>query len=91
MRMGCQHVKEGGINFMRSKTGTQVEIPMHRDLLRAVETAPNGNLTFLLTEYGKPFTSASFGDWFRDRVIEARLPSGLAAHGLRKACARRLA
>jgi hypothetical protein len=24
-------------------------------------------MTFLETEYGKPFTAAGFGNWFRDR------------------------
>lgn len=91
VRMGWQHVKEGVITVRQSKTGTQLEIPMHWDLRRAIETAPNGNLTFLLTDYGKPFTSDGFGNWFRDRVVEAQLPLGLAAHGLRKAACRRLA
>ena len=91
VRMGRQHVRDGVLTLRQSKTGTQLEIPLHRDLVRAIETAPNGSLTFLLTEYGKPFTSDGFGNWFRDRVTEAKLPTGLAAHGLRKAACRRLA
>ncbi|WP_315749573.1 MULTISPECIES: tyrosine-type recombinase/integrase [unclassified Bradyrhizobium] len=43
-----------------------------------------GDLTFLVTEYGKPFTPAGFGNWFRDRCNEAGLP-GCTAHGLKKA------
>ena len=37
-------------------------------------------------EWGKPFTAAGFGNWFRDRCDEAGLPQ-CAAHGLRKAAA----
>jgi integrase len=42
-----------------------------------------------MTEPGKPFTPAGFGNWFRDRCIEAGVPG--RAHGLRKAAASRLA
>jgi integrase len=51
---------------------------------------PADNLTYLVTVYGKPFTPAGFGNWFRDRCDEAGLPH-CSAHGLRKAAARRLA
>jgi len=46
---------------------------------------PTGQLTFLVTELGKPFTAAGFGNWFRDRRREAGIPEGYSAHGLRKA------
>jgi integrase len=48
-------------------------------------------LTFLVTEYGKPFAAAGFGNWFRDRCDEADLLKGISAHGLRVAGAIRLA
>jgi len=47
-------------------------------------------LTFLVTEYGKPFSPAGFGNWFREQCDGAGL-SKLSAHGLRKAGATRLA
>jgi integrase len=43
-----------------------------------------GNLTFLVTEYGKPFSENGIGNWFRDRCDEAGLPM-CTAHGLKKA------
>ncbi len=43
-----------------------------------------------MTEQGSPFTPAGFGNWFRERCNEAGLPH-CSAHGLRKACARRMA
>jgi integrase len=42
-----------------------------------------------VTEFGKPFTANGFGNWFRDRCVEAGVPG--RAHGLRKAAASRLA
>jgi integrase len=48
-------------------------------------------MTFLTTKHGKPFTAAGFGNWFSECVKEAGLPKNCAAHGLRKAAARRLA
>ncbi|KRQ95512.1 hypothetical protein CQ12_38675 [Bradyrhizobium jicamae] len=47
---------------------------------------PKDQLTFLMTEYGKPFAANGFGNWFRDRCNEAGLPH-CAAHSLRKAAA----
>lgn len=40
-------------------------------------------MTFLVTEFGAPFSDAGFGNWFRDRCDEAGLPQ-CSAHGLRK-------
>ncbi len=37
-----------------------------------------------MTEFGKPFTAAGFGNWFRKRCDEAGLKH-CSAHGLRKA------
>jgi hypothetical protein len=44
----------------------------------------------LANEFGKPFTSAGFGGWFRTRRDEAGL-HGLSAQGVRKAAATRAA
>ena len=49
-----------------------------------------GELTFLVTEFGKPFTANGFGNWFKKRCTEAGLPH-CSAHGVRKSAAARLA
>ena len=49
-----------------------------------------GTNTFLVTDYGRPFTPAGFGGWFRERCDEAGLHH-CTAHGLRKAFLRRMA
>lgn len=43
-----------------------------------------GDMTFLVTERGKPFTEKGIGNWFRDRCDGAGLPQ-CTAHGLKKA------
>ena len=46
-------------------------------ILKRIITEANdilGDLTFLVTAYGKPFSEAGFGNWFRDRCDEAGLP-----------------
>jgi len=47
-------------------------------------------MTFLVTEFGKPFTSNGFGNRFRKWCNEAGLKH-CSAHGLRKAAAAKLA
>jgi hypothetical protein len=70
----------------RLKTNVPFDIPLLPSLVTELELHPKDQLTFLMTEYGKPFTAAGFGNWFRDRCNEAGLPQ-CAAHGLRKAAA----
>src|ERR1700757_4191694 len=63
------------------------DIPVLPDLLAELELHPKSEqLAFLTTGYGKPFTAAGFGNWFREQCNEANLPH-CTAHGLRKAAA----
>lgn len=88
--MGRQHVNGHRIKVRQQKTDARLEIPMHPTLQAVMAATPRENLTFLVTSFGKPFTPAGFGNWFRERCNEAGL-SHCSAHGLRKAAARRLA
>jgi integrase len=91
IRMGRQHIREGVLTIRQNKTGTLVEIPVHTDLCAIIDATPSSHLTFLTTEHGRSFSVAGFGNWFREVCDQAGLPKGCAAHGLRKAAARRLA
>lgn len=88
--MGWQHVSGNRIEVCQQKTSARLSIRMHRNLQAVLAATPRENLTFLVTEYGKPFRPAGFGNWFRERCDEAGLPQ-CSAHGLRKAASRRLA
>lgn len=91
--MGRQHEKGGWLRFTqqknRNKSPITLEIPIRPELRRALDAGPTGDIVYLVTEFGKPFTFNGFGNWFRDRCIEAGVPG--RAHGLRKAAATRLA
>jgi integrase len=65
-------------------------VPVLPALARALDAVPPGQPTYLVTEFGRPFAVAGFGNWFSDRCREAGL-TGCSAHGLRKAAAARLA
>jgi integrase len=90
LRMGWQHVNGDAIAVRQEKTDTALLIPMHPQLVAVLASVPRGNLTFLMTEHGAPFTSNGFGNWWRDRCNEAGLRH-CSFHGLRKAAATRLA
>jgi integrase len=92
IRMGRQHVRGNAIEVVQQKTGTRLAIPIAPELAEAIAACPAEHLTFLMTELGAPFTSANtFGNWFTLCTRQAGIPSGLSAHGLRKAASRRLA
>lgn len=87
VRLGRQHLKDRALCFVQQKNEKrqhkQMRLPILPMLAEALETVPKSQMTFLQTEYGKPFTAAGFGNWFRDRCDEAGLQS-YSAHGLRK-------
>jgi integrase len=59
-------------------------------LRKIIESSPSGELTFLVTDFRRPFSTAGFGNKFRYWCDQAGLPH-CSAHGLRKAAATRLA
>ncbi len=91
IRMGRPNVKGLVLHLVQRKTGTPLAIQMHRDLREALAHAPADHITFLTTQYGSAFTDAGFGNWFRDKMNDARLPADCRAHGLRKTAAKKLA
>lgn len=93
VRMGRQHRVGDAIRVRQVKTDAMLTLPLHPALRRELDLLAPTNLTFLLTAFGKPFTAAGFGNWFRDVVdaVPGLKGQSLASHGLRKATARRLA
>lgn len=90
VRMGPQHIRDGWISVRQQKTGRTLEIPVHPRLAEILAASSIGNLAFLVTAAGAPFTAAGFGNKMREWCEEAGLPQ-CSAHGLRKALCRRLA
>ncbi|MCC6780595.1 MAG: tyrosine-type recombinase/integrase [Hyphomicrobiales bacterium] len=87
IRFGKQHAKGGRLIFTqhkgRNRKPKRLTLPVLPALQRIIDATPCGDLTFLVNEFGRPFTDAGFGNWFRDRCVEASVPG--RAHGLRKA------
>ena len=93
VKLGRQHEKDGWLRFVPSKTGYQrkrmSEKPILPILADIIAQSPTGDLTYLVTSYGKPFTPAGFGNWFRRAVQRGRaFPShrARAAQGGRDHC-----
>ena len=104
IRFGKQHVRVNSNavedDFERALIFTQfkgrkrkpvtLEIPIIPQLWEIIEQSPTDDLTFLVTEFGLPFSDAGFGNKMRQWCDEAGLPQ-CSAHGLRKASSARLA
>jgi enterobacteria phage integrase len=92
-RMTWQDIshKTGRIKVIQQKTGTKIQVPLHRDLRVVLERARHNHVTIITTEFGKPFAVDGFSSFMRDAITAAGLPLDCQPHGLRKAAGRRLA
>lgn len=86
INLGRQHVRNGVIEYQANKNDAPLFIVIPGPLALSIEMAPTGDMIFLTSDWKQPFASAaSFGNWFRDRCIEAGV--SVRAHGLRKLAA----
>lgn len=90
VKLGRQMESNGSLRFRQVKTEKWLTVPILPELRAELDRHPSNHLTFLVTEYGHPFSAAGFGNWFHDRCAEAGLKK-CSAHGLRKAGATRAA
>lgn len=94
IRIGRAHVRQEWIRLTqfknRNRNPTTLEIPIIPELQRIIDATKTGDMTYLVTAHGRPFTRAGFGNRMRDWCDEAGLPQ-CSSHGLRKAAAERLA
>ncbi len=93
VKLGPGMVEGGALRMIPRKTRhKRVEAsykPILPVLADIIAKSPTGQFTYLATERRKPFSAAGFGNWFKDRCVEANVPG--SAHGLRKAGATILA
>jgi integrase len=91
VQLGRPNARDGWLHFTQSKTVAEMKIPIAPPLSEIIAATPMvGVKTFLVTKYGRPFTPAGFGGWFREQCDMAGLRH-CTAHGLRKAFLRRMA
>ena len=90
-RLTRRNIRGGRIAFRRGKTGVEADLPLLPALAKELAYLPPNQMMLLVHgTQGKSYTPESFGNWFKEQCGEAGLPH-CAAHGLRKAGARRLA
>jgi len=92
--LGWGNIKGDRIEYRRQKTkktnNTLVSIPIHPALTEALNHCSNESFTFLETSQNRSRSPNGLGNLMREWCSDAGLPK-CTAHGLRKACARRLA
>jgi integrase len=93
-RIGRQHIRGDVLEIVPQKTARTTGVTVHQRLPQALldsirATTLTGTEALVVTDYGRPFTAAGFGNWFREICDAAGVPG--SAHGLRKAGAVRAA
>jgi site-specific recombinase XerD len=105
MHLGCARVDSVGlgngnvhtvqgtkvVRYNRGKTEVEANVPLPQALQDIIAATPTvGVKTWLVSEYGKPFSAAGFGNKFGEWCRQANLmDSKKRAHGLRKTAATR--
>lgn len=88
--IGRQHRRGDKLHLHHSKNASDTIVPVTPELEAALSAVRGTNLTYLVTEFGKPFSVKGFANWFRRACVTAGIPH-CSPHGLRKAASRRLA
>lgn len=88
VRLGRQMERDGWLSWTahkgRNRSPVVVTLPILPALRAAIDACPSGHMTYLVTDFGRPFTSNGFGNKMREWCDQAGLPH-CSAHGLRKA------
>lgn len=93
--LGRQHLtKDGRLRYTQFKNRyikpIEVDIPLIPEFQNILDASPLGDMTFLVTEFNRPFSANGFGNRMRKWCDDAGLPQ-CSAHGVRKPAAARLA
>jgi len=84
-------ITDGAVHVIQEKTGAELWVPIHPDLLRAMKAYPAKGLTLIGDPNGRPIKRQALSRMMRVAIKEAGLPVRCVSHGLRKANARLLA
>lgn len=79
------------IRVVQDKTGTELNISLHRELKAALDQWPQKHIAILANDGGRGTSVQGIGNFMATAIEEAGLPERCVLHGLRKAAARRLA
>ncbi|WP_425040569.1 tyrosine-type recombinase/integrase [Primorskyibacter sp. S187A] len=89
VKLGPKHIieidGERYLHFKPQKTKTvDVTVPITADLQEAIDAAPTGDETFLVTAYNRPHSAKAFCSKIAQWRREAGITEQLSAHGMRK-------
>jgi enterobacteria phage integrase len=75
----------------QKKTGTELSIPAHPALVRAIKAGPSNGIYIIGDVNGEPMTEGALTQFMLRAIKKAKLPDICVPHGLRKANQRLLA
>lgn len=81
-RMQWGHIKDNRIAVTQQKTGKEVWIPLHQDLIARLATVERKSVFLLYNRYGQPFTPDALRE--RLRLLMSKIGEDYNYHGLRK-------
>jgi len=95
VRFGSQHRRDGRLIYRQAKNEHRnpidLDIPVHAKLAESLDAYSTTHLTYLVTEYGQPYSVEAFGNRFKEWCRAAGLPDCCTLHGVRKHTASQLA
>jgi integrase len=91
VRMGRADIAAGAIRVVQEKTGVELSIQIHPDLLDALKAGPTKGLNLIGDAYGRPIKRAALSHLMRQAIRAAGLPARCVPHGIRKATLRTMA
>jgi integrase len=95
VRFGPQHHRNGRLVYRQAKNEHRnpidLDIPVHPKLAESLDAYASEHLTYLVTDWGHPFSFKGFGNRFKDWCRAAGLPDNCTLHGVRKHTASALA
>jgi len=92
LRMRWSDISDGYIEVKQGKTGTPLQIRLHRDLVAVLDLTAKRGPFILTTERGLPYASSNFRHHFAKALKSAGLSGlGYSYHGLRYTAAGTLA
>jgi integrase len=90
IRLGPANLIGNELHILHTKNDSGTILPVLPELRAALDSTPTGPETFLVTQFGKPYSSTGFYNWFKRACVKAGV-GHCSPHGLRKAMSRRLA
>ena len=90
VRLSRSHFgRDGKIRFQAEKNGAMLNIPIHAQLVEAIQACPHPGETILVSKWGRPWVKESYGNQFHEWAKAAGVRKN--SHGIRKLAATRVA